>query len=280
MTRRLVLSYLAIAGFILGVLTVPLGIFFQNHQVDALSVDVERDARVLATIYEDTVEQGLQVDTTPADDYARRTGARIVVVNSRGISVIDTGAIADRDFGTRPEIQTALTGSHATGTRYSSTLGTDLVFAAVPIASGGSVHGAVHITLDASDVQDTVRRFWIGLGATALITIMAVAGVGWVVARSISRPLRRLQRTAQRFAAGDLSTASTDHETLPELVALERAMNAMATDLDDLIERQRRFVADASHQLRTPLTALRLRLENFEVRPETQIGRASCRERV
>jgi signal transduction histidine kinase len=265
MTRRLVLSYLAIASFILVILAVPLGVFFENQQKDELIVDVERDARVLATIYEDTVEKDLNVDPTPADDYAHRTGARVVVINSRGISVVDTGAAIDRDFSTRPEMEIALAGSHATGTRYSETLQTDLVFAAVPIASGGSVHGAVRITLDAAEVQETVYRFWIGLAATALITIVAVVGVGWVIARSISRPLRRLQGTAERFAAGDLSTAATERESLPELVALERSMNAMATDLDDLIERQRRFVADASHQLRTPLTALRLRLENVEV---------------
>ncbi len=265
MTRRLVLSYLAIASFILVILAVPLGVFFENQQKDELIVDVERDARVLATIYEDTVEKDLNVDPTPADDYAHRTGARVVVVNSRGLSVVDTNAPIDRNFGTRPEMEIALAGSHATGTRYSETLQTDLVFAAVPIASGGSVHGAVRITLDAADVQQTVYRFWVGLAATALITIIAVVGVGWVIARSISRPLRRLQRTAERFAAGDLSTASTERESLPELIALERSMNTMAAELDDLIERQRQFVADASHQLRTPLTALRLRLENVEV---------------
>ena len=263
MTRRLVLGYLAITTFVLAILGIPLGVFFERQQIDSLMTDLERDATVLATIYEDALQDGLTADPRSADDYQDRTGARVVVVDVDGISIVDTEAVTDRDLSTRPEIEAALAGSHATGSRFSTSLDTELAFAAVPVASGGAVFGAVRVTFDSDDVRERVERFWWGLGATSAVVIVAVAGAGWVMARSISRPLRELQDTAERFAAGDLAP-TTPSEKLPELAALETSMNTMAAELDDLIQRQRRFVADASHQLRTPLTALRLRLENLE----------------
>jgi signal transduction histidine kinase len=264
MTRRLVLGYLAITTFVLAILGVPLGIFFERQQTDGLMNDLERDATVLATLYEDTLQDQAEADPQPANDYQDRTGARVVVVDDRGISLVDTGAASDRDLSTRPEIEAALGGNHATGSRFSSTLDTELAFAAVPVASGGVVYGAIRVTLDSDHVRDRVERFWWGLAASAAVVIVAVGGAAWVMARSISRPLRELQNTAERFAAGDLAPTSS-RERLPELAALETSMNTMAAELDDLIQRQRQFVADASHQLRTPLTALRLRLENLEM---------------
>jgi signal transduction histidine kinase len=201
-----------------------------------------------------------------------------VVVDDEGISIIDTAREADRNFLTRPEIEVALSGRHSTGTRRSNTLQTDLLFVAVPVASGGTVHGALRITLGTEEVTERIWKFWFGLVAVAVVILTVMAGVGWVIARSITRPIRRLQATATRFSGGDLTPTDPDINTTPELAALESAMNNMAHRLDELIERQRSFVADASHQLRTPLTALRLRLENLQSESEanasTQISDA------
>jgi signal transduction histidine kinase len=92
-----------------------------------------------------------------------------------------------------------------------------------------------------------------------------MALIGWVLARSVTRPVGQLQRAAERFASGDLRR--DDDVTVggpPELQALAATLSTMATRLALVLEEQRSFVADASHQLRTPLTALRLRLENLQ----------------
>ncbi len=263
MTRRLVLSYLAVTLVVLVLLEVPLAIFFQQRELDRLTSNVERDATVLATIYEDALEKQTTVDPQPADDYFGRTGARVVVVDADGISVVDTGAEVDRNFATRPEFIDALAGVRATGTRRSDTLDTDLLYVAVPVASGGNVYGALRLTLDTGEVTERIRRFWVGLAVIAVVILLVMVGVGWAIARSVTRPVRRLQLAADRFSSGDLTPTTPDPGTPAELAALEEAMNTMAADLDALIQRQRAFVADASHQLRTPLTALRLRLENL-----------------
>lgn len=264
MTRRLIESYLIVTVFVLLVLEIPLGLFFQQRELDRLTADAERDATVLASIYEDALEKNTITDPVPANDYSRDTSTRVVIVDDQGISLVDTGDTTDRDFSTRPEFEIALDGGRATGTRHSDTLNADLLYVAVPVASGGTVHGAARITLDTHEVTERVRRFWIGLAGVAIIVLIGVAAVGKTLATSITRPIRHLQSTAARFAGGDLTQTVPDPTSPPELVSLEEAMNTMAQRLDRLLEQQRQFVSDSSHQLRTPLTALRLRLENIQ----------------
>ena len=275
MTRRLLLSYLTVTVVVLLLLEISLAVFFQQRELNRLTVDVERDATVLATIYEDALEKEQTPDPLAAQDYASDTTARVLLVDADGISLIDTEFAVDRDFSTRPEVATALTGARSTGTRRSETLDTDLLYVAVPVASGGTVHGALRLTLDTHEVTERVWRFWFGLVAVGLVVLAVMAGVGWLIARSITRPVRRLQVAAERFSSGDLTTTDVDTRAPVELATLETAMNDMARRLDGQIRQQRAFVADASHQLRSPLTALRLQLENLQ--SETADGGVSAR---
>jgi two-component system OmpR family sensor kinase len=86
--------------------------------------------------------------------------------------------------------------------------------------------------------------------------------VGLRFARWVSAPLARLETVAAEAGAGDLSTRA-EEEGPPEVRSLAAAFNHMIGELEQLVRSQEEFVADASHQLRTPLTALRLRLENL-----------------
>lgn len=266
MTKRLLLSYLTITLIVLLVLEIPLGAFYAQRERERLAADVEHDASVIATLYEDDLEADRPLDPAAAETYERRTGARVVVVDSDGISRVDTAADVPRDFSTRPEIAIALTGDRSSGTRTSDTLGTDLLYVALPVASGGTVHGALRVTLDTSEVNARIRSFWLALAGVGAVVLLAVALIGWVIARSVTRPLRELTDTAGRFASGDLSVGSDAIGGPAEIRALDDTMATMAVQLDGLLRSHRAFVADASHQLRTPLTALRLRLENLQSR--------------
>lgn len=265
MIRRLLLSYLTITIFALLVLEIPLGVFVASLQRERLASDLQRDAMVLATLYEDALDNREPYSPEPAAEYAARTGGRVVVVDADGISIVDTEDNVNRSFASRPEIQRALQGLSADpDVRYSETLGRDILFVSVPVASGGEVHGAVRITFDPEEVDEAVRSYWIGLVGIGLVVLAAVAAVGWIIARSVTRPLEAMHEAARAAGAGDLSVRIDPGEAPVEVRDLAEAFNTMAGRLADLLERQRAFVADASHELRTPLTALRLRLENLE----------------
>ena len=152
MTRRLLVSYLTVTLLVLVLLEVPLGVVYSQRERERMAADVEHDATVIASIFEDGLERDLPLDPGPAEQYAARTGARVVVVDDAGIAAVDTEAAVGRDFSTRPEIALALEGTGSSGTRSSETLGTGLMYVAVPVASAGVVHGAVRVTLETDEV--------------------------------------------------------------------------------------------------------------------------------
>ncbi len=270
MTRRLVATYLILAAVVLVALEVPLGIVNERGQRRDLQQRVERDAVALAALVEDTLQSG----PAPGDPtlrrivggYAASTGARVVVVGPAGTALADSDDERElgRDFSTRPEIAAALDGTVATGTRRSDTLGTDLLYVAVPVASGGVVHGVVRASVPTSRLDTLVRRYWLILGGVALVVLAAVAVTGLWLARWVSRPLTDLRDATRRAEAGDLSVRADPGEGPDEVRELASAFNDMVGRLDQLVGTQETFVADASHQLRSPLTALRLRIENMQ----------------
>ena len=266
MTRRLLASYLALTLVVLVALEVPLASVTSRNERQDLTAKVERDAFAVASLAEDVLQAGR---TSPVlqrtvETYRRDTGGRVVIVNRSGISIADSKPTfpGERRFASRPEVAAALRGRIATGIRPSETLGTRLVYVAVPVASAGAVFGAVRITYPTSTLDHRVNRYRLVLLAVALVVLAAATVVGVLLARSITGPLRRVQEVAARVGGGDLAARAPESEGPPDVRRLAAELNRTTANLAALLGSQEQFVADASHELRTPLTALRLRLEN------------------
>ncbi|WP_020659085.1 sensor histidine kinase [Amycolatopsis benzoatilytica] len=266
MTRRLLLSYLTITVLVLAVLVLPLGLTFANHESDVLLTGIERDAHAVASLVEDNLEAGTAPRIGALLEQYRGTGGRIVVTDPKGVGVADSDAVtgSPEDFSTRPEIAAALSGKRAEGVRWSQTLGHNLMYVALPVTSAGVVHGAVRISYPTTELDARVRRNWLNLGALSAVVLAAVTVIGFVLARGVTRPVRSLRAVAGQLSQGRLRARADLRVGAPELRSLAATVNTMADRLQHLVESQRLFVADASHQLRTPLTALRLRLENLD----------------
>ena len=279
MTRWLVISYLSLTIVVVAMLEVPLGFVNARGERAQLSAKVERDAAAVASLAESTVEGDTATSDLPAlkalaRRYVADTGGRIVIVDKKGVALVDSTPLTPgrRTFATRPEIRAALNGDVATGVRSSSTLGYDILYVGVPIASGGVIHGAVRITYPMSEVDRRVRNYWLALAGIAVIALAAATLIGLGFARWIRRPLAGLEVAAAKAGAGDLSARAPVPAAPPELRHLALQFNDMVARVDGLVAAQRDFVADASHELRTPLTALQLRLENLE-RHVDEVGR-------
>ena len=264
MRRWLLAGYLGLTAFVLVILVIPLGIVSARSERDRLITAVERDATVMAGLAEDALDQGAPADLTQTvASYEQRTGGRVVIVDRDGTSVADSDLNPGRDYSTRPELRTALTGRVATGARFSQTLNERLAYVAVPVASGGRVHGAVRVTFPTAALDARINRTWLMLGLVSIVVLAAATLISVLLARMMSTPVVRLTEGTRRMADGD-----TDVRVEPggpaELRRLAQSFNVMSARLDHLLASQESFVADASHQLRSPLAALRLRLENLE----------------
>ena len=266
MRSRLLLVMVGVVAIVLFVHDVPLARHLERVERDRLTTSLERDAFILAGRSEEALEAG----TTGADPVIRAIVARfnaeedvrVAIVNADLVGVLGSDAdVPGEDYSNRPEMQQALTGAPDTGERYSRTLGEDLFFVAVPVLSGEEVVGVVRLSAPERVVADRVSAKVRGLGIVAGISLLIAVAVAWLFARSVTRPLDELESATHRLATGDLSARANDAEGPPEVRGLAGSFNSMALQLQRLMDQQRSFAGDASHQLRTPLTALRLRLE-------------------
>jgi signal transduction histidine kinase len=271
-TRRLLASYLALTIVVLVALEVPLAIVNAHNERQDLTAKVERDAFATASLAEDTLQDALQArKVSPrlvriVRSYQDQTGGRIVIVNEQGQSIADSHPTVanETSFLSRPEVAAALRGRTVTGVRRSDTLDTNLLYVAVPVASGGKVFGAVRITYPTSALDRRINRYRLALAAVALSVLAVATLVGLLLARSIARPLRRLEDVAARVGEGELTARASESDGPSDVRSLAGEFNRTTAKLAALLRSQEQFVADASHELRTPLMALRLRLENGE----------------
>lgn len=260
MTRRLVLALVALTGAVAIALAVPLGIMVDRDQRAAFVAGLQVDTLVTAAQLAAAPESSWQATVSAA---AERTGARVVVVRRDLTLAADSDLSAlDRTFD-RPEIDRALAGDLSSDIRSSATLGGTLRFVAAPVVDLGEVVAAVRLSLPESQVDAVVAATRRSLVAFILSVIAAAAVVAWLLARSLAAPLHRLAGVAGGLP--DDLTLRGDVEHGPrEVRQVAGALNSTAGRLGDLVSRQQRVAADASHHLRTPLTGIRLRLEAIE----------------
>jgi two-component system, OmpR family, sensor kinase len=256
---RLLAAFAYVLVLVIVALEVPL-ILNVSRRVDAeVKAQAAAEAQLVAASASGQMDDQGQLQRI-ADEAGRELGGRVIIVDQRGFIRADSSRRSG-SYRDRPEIRTALdSGRIAQGRRFSDTLGTSLLFTAVPIVRGEARVGAVRVTQSVDAIDRRVRRDVLGLVGIGLIALVLGLAFAWVLAGTLARPLQHLAAAARRVESGDLE-ARAEPEGSAEHREVAHAFNDMTERLGQVLEAQRQFVANASHQLRTPLTGLRLRLE-------------------
>ena len=263
MIRQLIRSYVVLVAGAVAMFTVPVAFSLTDQLRDDTAASVRREAETMALLLGNGNPPSCAALLEMADAFEGETPGEVEVTER-----CDTDLRSPR----RDEdlTRTLETGDPSIDWGSSFIWGPELKITVAARESredldgrnGGPVVGAVRIVYKTTDLTDRLWTIWgfrAGLGVAVLIV---AAVIGAVVARRLTRPLRQLNDTASRFSDGDLAARSP--VTGPrETQTLARTLNQAGERLDTLIAAQRIFVADASHQLRTPLTALRLSLDNI-----------------
>ncbi|MWV60799.1 sensor histidine kinase [Rathayibacter sp. VKM Ac-2754] len=271
MRRRLVASYLLIVALALIAFTVPVA-FNLDQQLRGGQRDVAlREARTIAVLLAPATDADqatssgarLAVERLRAE-VERQTAGRVELIAADRSPVLgrEVAGADDADFAA------ALAGEERARVVPESVLGERGLQVTVPAASEeGTAVGAVRLTLPTAPVDAQLRGVWLfRLGAGAVVLLLSGLA-GALVATSLLRPLRLLDGMAGRMSRGDFRARLDPAEVgPPETRRLAETLNDGAHRIDGLLSAQQSFAADASHQLRTPLTALRLSLDNLRDR--------------
>ncbi|CAL9579708.1 sensor histidine kinase [Streptomyces sp. enrichment culture] len=132
---------------------------------------------------------------------------------------------------------------------------------ASPVIRDGDVVAVVVTDSPTGPMRSRILRGWLLVAAGEFAAMLLAVGAALRLTGWVLRPVRVLDATTHAIASGRLKTRVAAAGGPPELRRLARSFNEMADNVEDVLEQQRAFVADASHQLRNPLAALLLRIE-------------------
>lgn len=269
MTRRLLLSYLSLAALLLLCLEIPLGFVYSRGERERVTTVAKDEAESIAAYASLSIDMGNAERELPGRvaRCAQRTGGLVVIVNRTGQLLASSHELSQQEIQglpDRPGIAAALRGTATEDVRTSTIGGVQYLSVAAPVKHGTNKQGAVWITLPTQMVHARVHHVWLLLALGGLVALVAVAGIGFAIARWTGRPIRELERATHELAEGGAATPVAITEGPPEVRSLAATFNRTAARLEHLLASQRAFAGEASHQLKTPLAALRLRLENLE----------------
>jgi methyl-accepting chemotaxis protein len=258
---RLVVAFTYVLVLVVVALEVPLALNLSTRVDNEIKSEARSQAELLAAGATGRLKDERQLQRL-VQHSARSLGGRVLVVDGRGRVLADSAGegTAGQSYASRSEIRTALSGRSTQGERHSDLLDQDILFTAAPVASKGRTVGAVRVTQSVEAVNDERRNDVIALIGVGLVALLLGLVVAWLLAGSLAKPLRGLARAARRVARGDFD-ARAEVEGSAEQREVATAFNDMTSQMSTTLQGQREFVANASHQLRTPLTGLRLRLE-------------------
>src|SRR5580704_480285 len=251
--RRVLTSILTVTVLAVVLFALPLGVAVQRLYRAETITALQRDAARVAAVVPDGLPGG-PVSLPPAGS----SSASVGVYDTAGLRVAGSGP--DRSalaaVGPKTQVRDAVEG-------------VDLAVIA-PIPSDQKAVGSVRASVPYRVVTERVYRAWAAMAVFALLAI----GLATVLARRqavrLAAPLERLTRVARALGDGDF-TVRAERFGVRETDTASQALEDTATQLGRLLDRERAFSSDVSHQLRTPLTALMVGLESALARPDADL---------
>lgn len=249
------------------------GIFLEHQRRNAIEGRIEtellrhaRSARELILLANtDSITQADRL----ADQLGAATASRITIIARDGRVIGDSELTLERvrrveNHGQRPEVLEALALGHGVYRRHSTTLDTDMLYVAVPYG-GAEAEGTVRAARLLAEVDHAIMELRLNLFITGLLGLLLAILISGLASDRLTRTLRDLIRHAKSLSNGSpVVNAADDIQTLAgSFNHLAKELQQHITELRRLEQLQREFVANASHELRTPVSVIRANAETL-----------------
>ena len=281
MTRRILLVLLAFTAAVLVGAVVPLTLDAAGHdrvsfmqatagmaRTDAAIAQPRLDALATSPNSSSAGDGGADAALFIPIDQTRQLGDGLLILRGLpqdGIKLVDKSMPPGNwvRLATQADAQGQLAKKAGKPVEPVTTAVGSRVVAAMPVYRAGKFQlvGTVVLARSTSSLNSDIVRLWVILGTIAVVAMIGATLLAFGLARWVSRPLAGLDTAAGRLADGDLAIRAVVDSGPPELRRLATTFNTMAGRLEALVHGNRAVIADVSHQLRTPLAALRLRLD-------------------
>ena len=228
--------------------------FFVDHQRTTL----EERARGLVHDIQADADYRMHI----ADYCVRYKGTeprlRVTIIDDAGIVLCDAAADASHmeNHGHRPEVLEAIHDGTGSIIRFSTTVKSQLLYVAIPMNVQGGEQWVVRVAIPLASIDGLLHEVFQKLLAVTMLLCAAVSLVGIFIFRKINPPLYEIRRGAERFAHGRFERKLPDYQ-VREIDELAKTLNRMATQLEGLEKLRREFVANVSHELKTPVTTIK-----------------------
>ncbi|HEY2442008.1 MAG TPA: HAMP domain-containing sensor histidine kinase [Streptosporangiaceae bacterium] len=257
MTRRIFWTFLALIAVLLVLAVVPLGLSMASNERASFRYGTENSARLVSSAAEELLgDQDSPAPMNRAIAAAAAQGDCAGVYGSAGILVDSTACRQASGAATRAMAGPVLAGAGLVEAQHG-----DWLVAAVPVGASGGIYGAVVFARSADSLNDQITARWGWLSLIGILALALGAALAVWLARWVSRPLAALGQAAGHLGEGSLDARAPADQGPQEVRELAGTFNRMAARTEALVHGHRAWVADVSHQLRTPLAALRLRLD-------------------
>ena len=235
---------LTLVGFV-AITTIAAGLYL-NRALEAFAVDtLEVRLASIGRLLHDEARDLVLREASPADFRAftlrgsRPTASRVTVIATDGRVLGDSEVAVDElprveNHGARPEVRAALAGRVGRDRRTSATIGTSLLYEALPISDGGRVIGVLRVALPVAAVTSSYAAIHRVMLAGGLVALAVAFGIGLFVARRVTKPVVQMQTIAHQMSEGDF-TVRAPIRSPDEIGALGRALNGLAARLREKV---------------------------------------------
>lgn len=256
MARRIAATVIALIAALLCVVALPLGLITTAHDRHSFTDDAIDTAASVAAIAEEKLGDR---DAAPALGSSvgqlGRSGDQVTVFDGAGRSIARTGAgSAVPAAAVAGAMRRTAPATYFEGNRL-------LVLAPVRSDESGATIGVVALWRSTAALDHQIAVLWASIAVVSIAGLVAAGLIAAGLARWVSRPLSVLEHAAQQLGDGVLDTRAQSDAGPSEVRRLAANFNTMAGRLEALVDGHQVMMADVSHQLRTPLAALRLRLD-------------------